>query len=300
MAQPALLQPRQRRGFLGASEVATALGLIPDSDVFARPIDIWLEKTGAERVTPVHRGRTEAGKRFEPVVAAWYQDLTGVPMATRGTLVHPEHNWIGATPDYVREDAINVQIKTVGARGSFSWPGINSIGDDDTLILNPPDGIPDYYRVQVEWEMAVLGVEMTHLVALLGGTDLRVYEVPRDLDLWLALYENARRFWFEHVLADIPPPPDGSEAFKRYLLRKYPRVERPELEPITPEVADAARRYLKAASIEKKASAAKELAGNQLRDLIGDCAGMFGAGLKVRWRQTKSGRSLDVREVKER
>lgn len=297
-----------RRLSLGASEVATALGLVPDSDVFSRPIDVWLEKTGAERVTPISRGRTSAGNRLEPVVRDWYRELTESALEQPATLKHPEHDWVSCTPDSLvvapatGRVSRNVQVKIVGARASFAWPGQSSI-DEETgaLILNPPDGIPQYYRVQVEWEMGILhalyGVTETHLVTLLGGTDLRIYEIDRDPELWSALFDAARKFWFDHVIADLPPPPDGSEAFKKYLTRRYPQAERVDLDPMTPEVEDLARRYLRARDLEKRSGDAKDLAANELRSLIGDGSGYRGMGLKAAWRNTKTGRTLDVRET---
>lgn len=297
-----------RRQTLGASEVATALGLIPDSDVFSRPIDVWLEKTGAERVTPIARGRTEAGNRFEAVVRDWYADLSKSTIRQSKTILHPEYSWVSCTPDSLEFAAgetkprRNIQIKLVGARASFGWPGVNSVDDfDGSLILNSPEGIPQYYRVQVEWEMGILnalyGVEETHLVALIGGTDLRVYEVPRDVELYSSLFEAASEFWHKYVVADVPPPPDGSEAFKRYLSRRFPQAERAELDRMPIPVEEAARRYLRARALESKAESAKEQSANELRNLIGEGLGYWAPGLKVQWRNTKKGRSLDVRET---
>lgn len=303
---PAWLEARRKT--LGASEVATALGLVPDSDVFSRPIDVWLEKTGAERVTPISRVRTTAGNRIEPVIRDWYSELAEAAIEQPATMLHPQHEWVSCTPDSLvvvpstGKPIRNVQVKVVGARASFAWPGQSSV-DQETgaLILNPPDGIPQYYRVQVEWEMGVLharyGIEETHLVALLGGTELRVYEIPRDPELWASLFEAARKFWFDHVVADVAPPADGSEAFKRYLTRRYPQTERIDLDPMTPEVEALARRYLRAREVERKSGAAKDLAANELRELIGDRHGYRGMGLKAAWRNSKTGRTLDVRET---
>jgi predicted phage-related endonuclease len=299
----------KRRLVLGASEVAFALGLAPDSDVYTKPIDVWLEKTGAERVTPINRGRVTAGNKLEPVVRDWYRELTGEHVESGQWLRHPEHEWIGCTPDSLVIDKFlnapyrNVQIKCVGARASFAWPGISSIDNDDgSLIVNDSEGIPQYYRVQCEWEMGVLSahhpdIAETHLVALLGGTELRVYRVERDRALWEALFEAARNFWFDHVVADVPPPPDGSEAFKRFLARRYPQAERVDLDLMPANVEEIARRYLRAREIANKAEDAKEQAANELRDIIGAGAGFWAPGIRAAWRNTKKGRTLDVRET---
>jgi predicted phage-related endonuclease len=299
----------ERTNYLGGSEVGAALGLVPDSDYYTKPIDIWLSKTGQDRVTPINAGPTEAGKRIEPVIRAWYAELSGDDVRTHATIRHPQHSWIGSTPDaiVVRNGRIvrNVQVKVVGFRAAFSWPGRNSIDElDGSLIVNDGDGVPDFYRVQVEWEMEVLSahygvsVDETHLAALVGGTDLRVFSIPRDPELWETLFESARKFWFEHVVADVPPHPDHSEAFMRYLARRYPKAEREELLPMTAQIEQLARRYLKAHEIESRAKDSKDQAGNELRALIGSNAGYRQAGLKAAWRNTAKGRTLDVRETK--
>jgi predicted phage-related endonuclease len=299
----------ERRNYLGGSEVGAALGLVPDSDYFSKPIDVWLSKTGQERVTPINAGPTEAGKRLEPVIRDWYTELCGEDVRTHGTIRHPGHQWIGSTPDaiVVRNGRIvrNVQVKVVGYRAAFSWPGRNSIDEiDGSLIINDGDGVPDYYRVQVEWEMEVLSayygvsVDETHLAALVGGTDLRVFLIPRDPELWETLFESARKFWFEHVVADVPPHPDHSEAFTRYLARRYPKAEREELLPMSAEIEQLARRYLRARDIESRAKDSKDQAANELRGLIGTDVGYRQPGLKAAWRNTAKGRVLDVRETK--
>jgi hypothetical protein len=62
-------------------------------------------------------------------------------------------------------------------------------------------------------------------------------------------------------------------------------------------VEEAARRYLRARNLEAKAIAAKDQAANELRDLIGEGLGYWAPGVKAAWRNTKKGRTLDVRET---
>jgi len=53
------------------------------------------------------------------------------------------------------------------------------------------------------------------LAALLGGNELRIYEIPRNEELIAKIVEKCKAFWFDHVVPGVPPEPTTSaEAFK--------------------------------------------------------------------------------------
>ena len=54
---------------------------------------------------------------------------------------------------------------------------------------------PDYYVVQVQAELAVTGLEWGSLVMLVGGNDLRVYDIEGDETLIEEIFEMVERFW---------------------------------------------------------------------------------------------------------
>ena len=45
------------------------------------------------------RRRRLHASEWSAVIAQWYADVTGVDLAPCGTMIHPEHPWIAATPD---------------------------------------------------------------------------------------------------------------------------------------------------------------------------------------------------------
>lgn len=67
------------------------------------------------------------------------------------------------------------------------------------------DEIPDYYMTQCQWYMGITGAEICHLAVLIGGQDFRTYRILFDQELFDMLFEECRKFWFDHVLADVPP-----------------------------------------------------------------------------------------------
>ena len=67
-----------------------------------------------------------------------------------------------------------------------------------------------------------------------------------------SLLAIAGRFWRENVLAEVPPPIDGSDGARAYLERKHPRHLRP-LRPAPAGSESLARRYKAAIGVAKAA-----------------------------------------------
>jgi predicted phage-related endonuclease len=49
------------------------------------------------------------------------------------------------------------------------------------------------------------------VAVLLGGSDLRIYTITRDIELESLIFEKAAFFWTEHVQKEIPPKPQSVE-----------------------------------------------------------------------------------------
>lgn len=75
--------------------------------------------------------------------------------------------------------------------------------------------IPIYYETQVQWYMAVTGLEAFAVAVLIGGNDFRVYWVERDDELIEGLTARCHAFWVDHVLAKVPPEVTVAEDVKK-------------------------------------------------------------------------------------
>jgi predicted phage-related endonuclease len=269
-------------GFIGASEIAGALGV----SRWKRPIDVWLEKTG-RGPEQGENPRASIGLRAEPVLFSWYLEDTGTKtLCLRGESVrHPTVECAGCTPDYLVYDEAGAlarlaQLKCVGAHMAQFWPA---------------DGVPEDVECQCQFEMEVCGAPFADVVAWLGGTDFRIIPIERDREFGAMLISGAREFW-KYVIDDYPPPLDGSESWRKYLTAKYPREEQEELSP-APEQAELwGIKALRAREAIKAAEAQQEEADNHLRSMIGDGAGLIGTDWYATWRANKKGvRSLNVK-----
>ena len=270
-------------GWIGASEVAAALGV----SRWQKPIDLWLKKTRRapeEQPNP----RAEIGHRAERILFGWYCEDERVDpegFYQGKSQRHPEFSFAGCTPDFVRTDGkLLVQAKCVGANMAREWP--------------EADEVPSDVECQCQFEMEVTGAEENHVAVWLGGTDFRIIKLQRDREFGKMLIQGAETFW-RFVADDEPPPIDGSESWRVYLTRKYPRVEREELETATREVESWAHESLRAREKIDELSEDQEAANNHLRDLIGNRAGYIGSDFKVSWRADRNGkRTLLVKRRK--
>ena len=255
---------------IGSSDIASIVGLNP----WRSAHDVWMVKRGL--VVEEGNVRTRMGSRVEACVLDEYREETGAELAQFGTVRHAENDWMLATPDaFVFGAPRLVEVKCVGWRSAFHW------GDEE-------DAIPDYYRPQVEWQMAVTGAEDAHVAAWIGGSDFRIYTVRRNAVLADALVEAGRRFWFDHVLTGEPPAIDGSDGARRMLAQMYPRNTKPLLSASAEHdrLADCLARARLAFD---EAEQAKKAAENAVIEAIGDADGIQSDGWKATYRATKTG-----------
>ena len=69
------------------------------------------------------------------------------------------------------------------------------------------DEAPMIYLLQVQHQMSVSGYEDSDIAALIDIDDYRIYRQPRNEKVIATIESACEKFWHEHVLADVPPPP---------------------------------------------------------------------------------------------
>lgn len=286
-----MLTPAQqeiRRRGLGSSDVGAVAGLSP----YAGPLDVYIVKRGLAEVPETDAMRI--GTALEPVIADLYAreheapgeavktpaEMWG-PRALHGILVHPTEPWALASPDRVVSAADQrhtparlVEIKSVAWRSAHHWGEAH-------------DDVPAWYRAQVAWQMAVTGVGVCDLVALIGGAELRVYRIEHDPDLAAMLFDVGRAFW-RRVERGEEPPVDESETWRRHLEGRFVRAAGGLL-AATREAEEIATRLADARARRAAAEADADRAANELRAVIGEHEGVVGEGWKATWKAPAKG-----------
>jgi predicted phage-related endonuclease len=217
------------------------------------------------------------GNRIEAAVAEEYVHETGAEIANFGTMIHPVHPWMLATPDAcVRGTRRLLEIKCVGWRSAMHWG-------------TGPEDIPNYYLPQVQWQLEVCDADECHVAAWIGGSDFRIYTIRRDREMAEMLMNIGRQFWFEYVLPGVPPPADGTDGARRMLEKLYPRNTKP-LKRATPEI-EALAASLKATREQlETVETAKASLENRIIEAIGDADGIASDGWKATFKAAKTGK----------
>lgn len=280
------LQLRSRG--IGASETAALMGL----DKYRGPSAIWARKMGITQDAESYH--VKRGNFLEPALRSWASDSIGidfVPCAS--TLTSPTHPLVLATPD--------------GIHASVRLPG-DVVGVDSTLELKAPGrrtehewgdtDAPDRYVVQVVQQMLVTDACQGFLAALVDG-DLRVYPVARDAELEGVIIETIERFWRDHIVTGVPPPEDGSEASREILLKRFPRILRPELVTASNGDEELIAQLVDEREAVKRHEAQVDLLTQRVQAKIGDAKGIQWPGGKAQWVEVKGRETIDTKALRE-
>lgn len=268
-----------RMAGIGSSEIAAVCGI---SFWGNGPLSVYVVKRGLvdEQQDTLD---TRIGHKMESAIAELYAEETGEHLRTCTTRAHPAHPWVLATVDRERaSDGCPVEIKHVSGLRAHYFEGGSTCdvcGRAESLHWgHDADEIPDDVRCQVEWQMFVTGTPRAHIARVWFGAfsrEFKIYSVDANPVLQSKLYETGRRFWFDHVLAGNPPPPDGSDGARDAIAACYPSV----LEPIReapPGIERWVEQWRKAKESKARATAEEQEAGNWIRAFIGAAEGIRG------------------------
>ena len=216
---------------IGGTDIAAIMGI----HKYKTAHDVFMDKTG--RSVPVAMNQAMYwGLKKEPIIADRYQeDHPEIKLVCDlGIMRNPKHEWWLGSPDGQIEKGGEVirglEIKTGSVYRKKDW------GEEGT------DQIPKEYLLQCMWYMPVIGVNEMHVAVLLGQRDYAEFVVKRDNDLLTMMYESGKDFWENYVKKDMPPPTDGSDACKDYMVEKYPEASDDMLDP-DDMIQDLAARY---------------------------------------------------------
>jgi len=272
-----------RRDGLGGSDAAAVCGLSP----WATPYTTWLEKTGQLPLVDRPPSRYQRwGTLLEPALRDAFEEETQLAVVhVQSLVVNRERPWLRATLDGLAEGGVTAVFESKASNGRDGrWDR----------------GVPDYYLIQVQHQLAVTGLDLGYVAVLLGGADFEVYEVPRDEAAIGAILSQEERFWTENVGKGLAPVVDSSEETGIALRAAF--AESRSEKSIELPVETAARliddlRSAKEAS--KDAESRERAAANTLMALLGDAEfGLLEGQVAITWK-TQSNRRIDVQALRD-
>lgn len=251
---------RERRHGIGASDSAALYGESP----WQSPLSLWAEKRGL--TAPIDEASVPAyirwGLKLEPLIASAFAEDTGrevidiPPYTIERDMAHPE---ILATLDRRQRTAVGIGVLELKSTNQFArkqWD----------------EGVPLYYQIQVQHQLAVTGAAYASVAVLIGGSEFLWCDVPRNDEFIADLRRRVVEFW-GMVLADVAPAPDATEATKNALRAIFPKEASPELVPLTADAVAWDEKRLQGKSMIEQGVKLVDEAEAHLKMAIGDALG---------------------------
>jgi len=155
------------------------------------------------------------------------------------------------------EEPVGIELKTTNPHSFEAWEY----------------GVPLSYRCQVQWYMEGLSLPRFYVACWSYGRPLSVHVVEHDAAFCNQLLDAAVDFWHDHILADSPPPYDGSKSDTLRLAELYPQATNTEVVALDSDKAVELVDDYRTCS-EQVEFWGEQLEGvkNRLRALLGDAA----------------------------
>ncbi len=253
-----------RRAYLGGTDIAGILGVSPHRTRF----EVWASKLGltADDMSE----EAEAGIYMEPYVLRRFATRYNLKLDTAPrTYRLRERPYLAVNPDaIVIPNRALVDAKTRSPFKRHEW-GESGSGNV------PPDEL-----CQMQWGMELLDLPVAYL-AVLFDRRLEVFVLDRDRELGQMMLAEATIFWNRFVIPRREPPFEGPAAAD-YLRRKHPMALHPHRPADDTETALVEAREILARRIDG-AQRQLEAVEGELKNRIGDHAGLLGRGFRATW-----------------
>lgn len=243
----------RRRG-IGGSDVAGICGV----SNYSSALHVWLDKLG-QLPEQEDNERMMWGRLLEPVVADVLAERAEVQMfPVPFMLRHPEHEWAQASLDRGVSCSVHgIGVGEIKTGGHFAGPDWAD------------DAIPEAYVLQGMHYLAVTGLPYCLFGCLVGGQKLEVRWLYRDDELITHMLTIEAEFW-QMVVEQTPPPPDGSKATTDLLAHLWD-VQADLIVTMDPaEVLPLISQRQAWQAMEKHAEARRREVDNRLRWMLGE------------------------------
>lgn len=255
-----------RKAGIGGSDIAAICKVSP----WASPWSVWARKTGLLEDTSGGSEAMEWGTRLESVILDRFSedhpDLT--VHRNVGTWRHSERPWQLANPDAIYSTGTDqgiIEVKT--SRFEDDWA----------------NGVPAYYRTQVQWYLQTFGFKHAYVIVLFGGQKYREFEIHAEEFEQEANLTEAEKLW-HLVQSGEQPEFDGAMATLETVRQLHPSID-PEGEC---DLGDLYVHYMISLGIEAEAVARSNEMKSRIIDAMGDAKrGLF----EDKWVLTRQSRN---------
>ena len=281
---------------IGGSDIAALLGLSP----FKTPLELWAQKVGHPMRKSIEGVHLRFGQFVEPFVALEYERITGLHTAEHALpLFHSEHEFMyGHIDRFVMPQAgMPAVVDGIVLTETLLECKTTSVFNKDDWGEEGSDQVPNAYLLQCAWYMAITGCARADIAVLIGNQDFRLYRIHRDEKLENLMIEQAQRFWFEHVLAGVPPQPQTVNDVR--LL--FPQEEQGKALEATPDVVDALQQLVELQNTSKALEEKAEAIKTKIMQTMGQAERLsYNGQVLATWKSPKPTQRIDTQAIKTR
>ena len=270
-----------RRNGIGGSDAGAIAGMNPYCSAYS----VYFDKIGVVPEKEVNEAM-RIGTDLEDYVAKRFTEQTGKKVRVcKYILQSTENPFMIADVDrmLVGENAI-LECKTTINRDGYTFEG---------------NDFPAYWYCQCLHYLAVTHADRIYLAVLVFAKGLFVItinrkDVQKDIN---ALVNIERRFWYEHVVAEVPPAPDGGDSASDIIDALYPngdeRLPGVDLMAYAEQLEKLDDIKVKIKTLEAERGSIE----NIIKEVLGEATtGEYGA-YKVSWKNRETTR-LDTKALK--
>lgn len=257
-----------RKAGLGASDIAAVVGVSP----YKTPWQLWAEKSGIMQPQKVGAA-AQRGVLLEDAVAKWFELETGNRTRNSNGVVRlVDHPWAMASLDRTIVGSKDLlEIKTSSSPRWQMYP------------------VPPEVYAQIQWQAMIMQAPVVWVAALLGGLVFRLERVEANPEYQRNLFAAGQDFMRRVREADAPEL-DGKDS-SAYALA-HPQ-ESEQMVEASPEIERLFNAYKEASYEAKLAEQHSQDLEVQIKQAIGEAAGIFGRGWLATWKQSKPSQVVD-------
>lgn len=197
---------REKR--IGGSDIGAILGV----NKYKSIIDVYIDKT--------------EGTKFEGNEATFWGHMHEATIMKVFAQKHREFN-VYQAPYSVVDDFLIANLDAVLKDKSAGEHGVLEIKTTNAFNYKDWEGdvIPQYYYAQVQHYLMLTGYKFAYIAVLIGGNKYKDFKIERSEEDIALIRNKATEFYKENILKQIPPMPDGSDAYMDYLKKKAMDIE---------------------------------------------------------------------------
>ena len=92
--------------------------------------------------------------------------------------------------------------------------------------------VPPQYLAQCYHYMAVLNAKSWYIAVVIYGREFKFIKIERDEDVIQNLIKIESDFWKNHVMPQVMPEPDGSDAAERFISMRFAKASKEMTMPL--------------------------------------------------------------------